>query len=108
MTWQGPKTKAWEKARRELKVRFALWNIVYCELRYVGCAGGASLGFAHAKKRSQHPEMYRSDELTRVCLACNFCHDILERKPPKEMDRIVSAVIELRERILRLKGYGEL
>ncbi len=107
MRWRGPRTKAWEQARRELKVQFQLWQIVYCELRYAGCAGGVSLGFAHAKKRSQHPQMYRSDELKRVCLACNPCHDILERKPPEEMNRIVSEVIELRERILTLKGYGE-
>ena len=59
-----------------------------------------ALGFAHAQKRSQHPEMYHSEELKRVCLACNHCHDIIERKPPAEMERIVDRVIELRWRIL--------
>lgn len=102
MSWRGRKTIAWEdKARPELKKQFLEWGIVHCELRYRGCRINDALGFAHAVKRSQHPEMYRTEDLKRVCLACNHCHNILERKLPAEMERIVNRVIELRWRILR-------
>jgi hypothetical protein len=100
VNWRGPKTRGWEKALRELKAQFLEWGITHCELRYPGCQMGRALGFAHAVKRSQRPDMYRSGELKRVALSCNSCHDLIERKPPAEMERIVNRVIELRWKIL--------
>jgi len=100
LRWRGPKTTGWEKALRELNAQFIAWGIFHCELRYPGCQLGRCLGYAHALKRSQHPEMYKSDELKRVILACNHCHDIIERMAPAEMERIVDRVIELRWKIL--------
>lgn len=102
MNWRGPKTKGWDKALRELKAQFLGWGIIHCELRYPGCRLGITLGFAHALKRSQHPEMYKNADLKRVCLSCNHCHDIIERKLPAEMERIVDRVVELREKMLAL------
>lgn len=104
MNWRGPKTRGWEKALRELKHEFLSWDITSCELLYPGCQRTRDLGFAHALKRSQHPEMYRTDELKRVCLACSRCHDRIERMPAAEMERIVARVIELRLKILKLYG----
>ncbi len=83
-------------------MQFLAWGITRCELMYFGCRGSEDLGFAHALKRSQHPEMYRTEELKRVILACNRCHDQLERKKPEEMERIVARVIEIRWKILSL------
>lgn len=102
MKWRGPKTKGWEKALRELKVQFEAWGITRCELMFFGCRGSQELGFAHALKRSQHPEMYKTDELKRVCLACLNCHNKIERMPPERMEQIVARVIELRWKILSL------
>jgi len=98
MRWRGPRTKAWEKARRELKVQFELWDITHCELRYAGCVGGASLGFAHARKRRK----LTKEELYEVILVCNTpCHDKIERMPAEEMEAIVKRVIEFRTERLR-------
>lgn len=106
MNWRGPKTKGWEKALRELKQQFLSWGITWCELMYPGCRRTIELGFAHALKRSQHPEMYRSDELKRVCLACMSCHNKIERMKPREMERIVNRVIELRWKALSLTSIS--
>jgi hypothetical protein len=100
--WRGPKTKGWEKALRELKAQFLEWGITWCELMYPGCQRTEALGFAHALKRSQHPEMYKTEELKRVALACNSCHDQIERMAALEMERIVARVIELRWKALSL------
>lgn len=104
MIWRGPKTRGWEKALRELKRDFASWGITSCELLYDGCQRTICLGFAHALKRSQHPEMYRTDELKRVVLACNRCHDQIERMKPEQMETVCMRVIELRWKILSLTG----
>lgn len=102
MKWRGPKTKGWEKALRELKQDFLSWGITACELMYPSCQRTQALGFAHALKRSQHPEMYRTEELKRVALACQRCHDKIERMPALQMERIVAKVIELRWKALSL------
>lgn len=101
MRWRGKKTKAWEdQARPELKKQFDAWGIRACELRFPGCTLTRNLGFAHALKRSRHPEQYRTEDLKRVCLACNNCHDVIEARD--DMTAIVDRVIELRWKILSL------
>jgi hypothetical protein len=103
VNWRGPKTRGWQKALRQLKAQFDAWDIKACELRFTGCLMTIGLGFAHAIKRSQFPAMYKDDrELKRVVLACNRCHDQIERLPPEDMKRIVDRVIELRQEALRL------
>ena len=67
-------------------------GITACELRYPGCAFDNFLGFAHAKKRRKLPK----SELSVVILACNLCHDQIERLPEKEMQHIVMSVINAR------------
>lgn len=83
---RGPRTKAWEKARRQLKWQFAQeLNVLTCELNYTGCWHDNGLGFAHAAKRRK----LKPEDLQDVILACNHCHDQLEVMPAEEMHRIV-------------------
>jgi len=98
LNWRGPKTRGWQKALRELKAQFLAWDITACELRYPGCLLTIQLGFAHAVKRSHFPAMFKDErELKRVALSCSHCHNIIELKPPAEMERVVDRVIELRK-----------
>lgn len=89
---RGRKVKAWESARRKLKIRFAAMGIMSCELRYPGCWFDNGLGFAHAAKRVK----LKGDDLYHVILACNPCHDKIEFLPAEEMKRIVDNVIQAR------------
>lgn len=89
----GKKTKAWEKARAELKTEHEAMGVTTCELRYEGCWVDDALGFAHAEKRRK---LTKAD-LKHVILACNPCHDLLEVKPPEEMKRIVDTICQQRE-----------
>jgi len=88
----GKKGLAWEKCRRELKVRFQRAGITRCELGREGCWGDFHLGFAHAKKRRN----LKPGELSVVALMCNFCHDSIEILPETEMEKIVLDIIARR------------
>lgn len=92
----GKKGKAWAKARADLKTEFEAMGITSCELEYEGCAGDDYLGFAHAAKRRK----LTAEDLPHVILACNFCHDQIEIKPPEEMKRIVDTICQERELML--------
>lgn len=93
MNKRGPKTKAWDSARADLKVEFAAIGITTCELHYEGCWIDNALGFAHAAKRRK----LSKEDLAHVILACNPCHDRLEIKSPEEMKRIVDLICLERE-----------
>lgn len=91
--WIGPKTRAWRNAVVRLKKRYTAMGITSCELRYEGCWGDEALGFAHGRKR----RWLHEDELEKLCvLACNPCHDRIERIAPEEMLVIVESVIRER------------
>ena len=86
------KTAVWESHRRKLKPRFLAAGITCCELRYEGCWVDNALGFAHAKKRRN----LRPEEQQVVILACTVCHQVIERKPEPDMERIVMRTIRNR------------
>lgn len=89
----GPKTKAWNTARSELKVEFQFqYGVTTCELRYEDCTYDDYLGFAHSAKRRK----LSAGDLKHVILCCNFCHDKIEFLPPEEMERIVNETIRNR------------
>lgn len=89
----GPKTKAWNNARSELKIEFQFqFGITTCELQYEGCWFDNALGFAHAAKRRK----LTTEDLKHVILICNPCHDKIEFLPPEEMERIVNETIHNR------------
>jgi hypothetical protein len=90
----GKKGLAWEKCRRELKVKFQRAGITTCEIGelYPGCWIDNGLGFAHARKRRN----LKPGELSVVILACNSCHDNLELLPESEMAKIVLDIIARR------------
>jgi len=87
------KPNEWDKVRAELKIKFAWARITQCELNYPNCWKDQALGFAHAKKRRH----LLPGELEVVILACNPCHDIIEKLPESEMAEIVYQVIKSRK-----------
>ncbi len=90
----GKRTKAWEAARRALKLKYAQMGITSCELRYPGCKGDDWLSFAHGRKRRN----LVGDELsTLTILCCTPCHDKIEFLLPDEMLRIVNDTIAARK-----------
>lgn len=88
----GKKGLAWEKVRRELKVKFQRAGITSCEIRGYGCWGDNGLGFMHAKKRRN----LGPGELSVVCLGCCICHDRAELLPEQEMTALVMQTIASR------------
>lgn len=90
---KGKKMKKWEKTRDSLKDAFKRAGITTCELRFRYCWVDNALGFAHSKKRRN---ITTNEELQEVILACNTCHNRIERKPEAEMGAIVRGVINAR------------
>lgn len=88
--WVGKKTIAWVNARARLKRKFLAAGITSCELQYPDCAGDNFLGFAHGRKR-RHLQDGELESL--VILACNNCHDRIERMSPEGMLAIVQSTI---------------
>lgn len=88
----GKRGLAWEKCRRELKVKFQRAGITSCEARGFGCWRDSGLGFAHKKKRRN----LGPGELSEVALLCNICHDRIELLPEQEMTAIVTQIIDSR------------
>jgi hypothetical protein len=91
---KGKWTKLWEKERAKLKKEFEEKGICYCELGFDDCFRNNFLGFAHRHKRI----FYRSSpellgDFNQVILACQNCHDIIEK------DRI-----KTEEEFLKLRG----
>lgn len=88
----GKKTDEWAQARKELKKVFEEKGVTTCELNYSKCWRKSALGFAHIAKRRE----LGIDEMKSVVLACNPCHEIIERKPHEEMRKIISDIITAR------------
>lgn len=89
------KTQEWERTRRELKKKFELAGITSCEVMYDPgrCWRQFGLGFAHVDKR-RHLE---DGELTAVVIACNYCHDLIEKLPREEMRELIENIIKSRQ-----------
>jgi hypothetical protein len=87
---KGRRTKEWERVRRQLKCEFTARGIQTCELRLPDCMVDNGLGFAHGYKRRHITTVA---EPGRVILACNNCHDHIERQGEAAMSRIVDSVI---------------
>lgn len=95
------KTAEWEKTRAKLKRKFFKWGVTNCELRIDrGCWLSNGLGFAHPDKR----RFLKPAELDEVVLACNYCHDLIEKLPREVMKEIIKTAIETRISILKAKG----
>lgn len=94
---RGPKTRAWERIRRQLKCWFWGHGITTCELQLPGCWIDDGLGFAHRYKRDLITD---EEELRVVVLACNHCHQIAELQGHAKMKKIMDGAI--RDRELRL------
>lgn len=90
---RGPKTKDWERVRRELKCEFRARGITECELQFPGCWRDEGLTFAHRRKRRHITD---EAELRRVALACLPCHTVAELQGEAKMFRLINSVIERR------------
>jgi hypothetical protein len=91
---KGKRVKEWDAVRAELKQECIILRITRCELRLSGCNGDWALGFAHSLKRRNIPP--GSPLLREACLACNHCHDIIERLPERFMGVFVRTALEMR------------
>lgn len=90
---RGPKTRLWESVRRRLKCEFVGRGITTCELRLPGCMVDNGLGFAHRLKRRHIATV---EELRRVALLCNNCHDVLELNGEAKMSKVIDSLIAKR------------
>lgn len=93
----GRRTKAWDNKRRKLKKEFEAVGITACELQLEGCTGNDGLGFMHANKRRNIPDI----ESAPVLLACANCHWKWEKLGEAEMHEKVMARIEKRNAAFR-------
>lgn len=91
---QGKRGRAWSNARRKIKTDFERNGVTTCELRFEGCLINNFLGFAHSRRRR-----FITDEqgLFEVCLACQKCHETLDRMSHEETYQTVINIIENRE-----------
>ncbi len=89
----------WDKIRHDLLPKFYDAGITSCELMLPQCKRGMFLGFGHAQKRRN---IYTIEDMERVILICNQCHQFIEALGSKgiiTMAEIVDRVIELRGEI---------
>lgn len=84
------KNRKWDKVRAEIKPEFERLGITTCELKWSGCFNYTFLGFAHSKRRRF---IKTDEEMREVILACQRCHETLDRKTHEETERIVKEVI---------------
>jgi hypothetical protein len=89
----GKKGKEWADVRAELKKRFYKAGITKCEIKFDGCLRDDFLGFAHLAKRRKltHEDLYK------VVLACDYCHDIVEKYPAEKMKKFLLNIITNRK-----------
>ena len=84
------KVSDWDNTRKSIKAVFEKAGITSCELSFYGCSGANYLSFAHSRKRRE----ISGDELREVVLACQSCHNRLERMTHEEMYELVNLVIK--------------
>jgi len=89
----GKKTQEWTDERKVLKEEFEKLGITTCELGLPGCARTNFLGFAHLDKRRN----LTLEDLPKVVLACNPCHDEVELLNRIRMGKILSEIIKNRK-----------
>lgn len=93
----GKRGSEWESARRVLKSECLKRGIITCRLRLSRhCTPDNNLGFAHAVKRrklSKLAEVGAPHHIGTAVLACNTCHDLLERMSPEMMLETVMRAI---------------
>jgi hypothetical protein len=87
---RGPKTRAWERVRRALKVEFTAMGIQTCELRFPGCLFDDNLSFAHRMKRRF---ITTDEEMRVVILCCVPCHTTIELQSHATMRNVVDKTI---------------
>lgn len=88
----GKKTLEWDAARKELKKLFESKGITSCELKLDNCWRKNALTFAHIDKRQN----LSPDEIYSVALACQSCHEKIERLPHEKMRKMITRIIEKR------------
>lgn len=89
----GKKTKASNKANVDMKKECQRLGIFICELQFEGCWRDPG-GFAHSLKRRN---ITTPEQLREAVLACNHCHDIIERWTEKEMGDLVRERLKARK-----------
>lgn len=100
------KNREWQRVRdNELVPQFQEWGITTCELKIPNhCTNSMYLGFAHTKKRRN---IYTTDDLRRVVLACSGCHSVVEYRCQEffgmSMTEYLETIIERRNELLRQK-----
>lgn len=94
MKKKGRRTLEWEAAKRELKPAFQRAGITTCEAQLDGCWRDNGLGFAHRLKRRN---ITTEEELRRVALLCNACHDVLEARGESRNCEAIDALIAARK-----------
>lgn len=89
----------------EIIPQFDRWGIRSCEINLHQCIGNRYLGFAHTKKRNN---IHTPEELRRVVLACQPCHNIVEymciQYTGKTMTNYLEEIIQKREAKLKAQG----
>lgn len=100
------KVREWAEVRdKELVPQFQEWGITTCEIIVPNyCKRGLFLGFAHTKKRR---DIITPEDLRRVVLACQPCHDIVEYRCQEffgmTMTEYLDLIIERRNELLQKK-----
>lgn len=89
MKKEGKKTISWADERKKLVIKFNEMNIRSCEIRFENCWKNTALGFAHLEKRRK----LGPDDLGEVVLACNICHEVVERWPAEKMKDYLKLII---------------
>lgn len=90
----GKKVKAWDAARKKLKVAFQEVGITSCELQLFGCMRDFGLSFAHAEKRRF---IVTPAQLNECAISCASCHLLIEALTHEEMAMRVREIIASRE-----------
>lgn len=88
----GKRTKEWNEIRKELVIEFEDKGITTCEIKFAVCWRNNALGFAHLDKR----RYLKGEQLRVVVLACNPCHQVIEKWPREQMRELLQDIIDAR------------
>lgn len=100
------KTEVWYRVmHEEIIPQFDKWGIRVCEIKTDYCKQTMYLGFAHTKKRR---DIHTPEDLRRVVLACQPCHEIVEYKCQAtygvSMTEYLDRIIQKRNELLQKQG----